>query len=147
MSDETSNVETGATEEQPQADASAPEGAILEELTRFGNRLAAVARQAWESDQRKNIETEVREGLLKAGERLDQVAEELRKSEVTQDLKVQASKTAQKVEESEVTQEIRKGVLTGLRRLNDELSDLLKKTEATEAPPAESESAAPPPAE
>lgn len=106
--------------------------AILGELTLLGQKVSEAVQRAWGSDERKKAEAEIREALYIAGERIDRVSEELRASEVTQDLKVQAGKMVEAVEESPVTLEIRKGLLTGLRRINEELTRLLER-ESTKA--------------
>ena len=57
-----------------------------------------------------------------AGDRIDEIAVDLRKSEVTKDLQTQATKTIDAVQKSEVTKKAKQGLLSGLKRLNDELT-------------------------
>jgi hypothetical protein len=123
-----------ATQEAPKADTSA----IVEELNALGTKLSAALQKAWESEERKHAETEIRDALKTAGERLDGVSEELRSSEVTKDLKVQAGKVAEAVEESKITQEVRRGLLTGLRKLNEELGKIVEKGDKPGPAPASS---------
>ena len=145
----TEMVEEAAEVVEEAAQGEAPKrvetGAILDELTTFGHKLAAAVQQAWESDQRKEIEGEIREGLRKAGERLDEVAEDLRGSDVTKDFKTRAGKVVDVVEESKLTHDVRRGLLAGLRRLNDELTELLDRDQAPEEAPAAPEAPAEPP--
>jgi len=117
--------------EEPAAEAeTTASNELLDELSQFGEKLSAAIQQAWASEQRQEVEQEIREGLKTAGDRLDDVAEELRGHERTKDIKEQAAKVMDAVEESNVTQEVRKGLLSGLRKLNDELNKLLSNKEA-----------------
>lgn len=118
-------AETASTE-QPAEGARTETSAILTELTALGQKLTVALQRAWESEERKRAETEIRDALRIAGERLDEVADDVRKSRVTHDLKAQADKAVTAVEESTITEEVRKGLLTGLRKLNDELTHWLE---------------------
>lgn len=112
-----------ATEETKRAETSA----ILDELTALGQKATMAIGRVWTSDEFQQAEQEIRKALRMAGERIDHVAEDLRTSEKTQELKGQASKMVDSVEKSEVTQEVRRGLLLGLRRVNDELTRWLEK--------------------
>ena len=115
--------EAEATQQTPKAETSA----IVDELNALGTKLSAALQKAWESEERKKAESEIHDALKMAGERLDDVSEDLRTSEVTKDLKTQAGKVAEAVEESKVTQEVRRGLLSGLRKLNEELTKIIEK--------------------
>lgn len=114
---------------------------ILNELNALGHKVSEAIHKIWDSEERKKAEAEIREALHLAGARIDQVAEEFRTSEFTKDLKLQADKVVDAVEESKVTQEVRKGLLQSLRRLNEELSGWLEREDeraaAGESGPAE----------
>lgn len=124
--------ETPAVEPQTEAAAEAPtdkaESAdIMQELTALGQKVVAAVQQIWDSEERKKAEAEIRDALRVAGQRIDQVSEEVQTSQVTEDLKGQAAKLKDAVEDSSITQEVRRGLLQGLRKLNDELSKLVDK--------------------
>jgi hypothetical protein len=135
-----------ATAETKRAEASA----IMDELTALGQRVTVAIERVWTSDEFQQAEQEIRKALRMAGDRIDHVAEDLRASEKTQELKDQASKMVDSVEKSEVTQEVRKGLLLGLRKMNDELTRWLEKESAglepEPAPTADEPTAEPEPA-
>ena len=59
--------------------------AILDEFGKLGNKIAAAFQTAWDSEERKKTEDEIRKALHTAGDRIDEIAVDLRKSEVTKD--------------------------------------------------------------
>lgn len=132
MSEETTQppVEeaTAADSGTPQADIAKTEAnVILDELSKLGHKVTAALQQVWESPERKKAEDEIRRALKIAGDRIDEVSEDLRTSDVTKELKGQATKVVEAVEQSSVTKEIRKGLLMGLRKINEELTELLER--------------------
>jgi len=118
-----------APESVPEAEVQSSE--IMAELTVLGQKVVAAVQQAWESDERKKAEAEIRHALRLAGERIDEVTADVQSSEVTEDLKGQAAKLKDSVQESSVAKEVQRGLLVGLRKLNDELGRLLEKNEGT----------------
>lgn len=124
---------TGPTAEKAKSEMSA----VLDELTKLGHKATDVLQQAWESEERKKAEEEIRNALRMAGDRIDKVADELRTSGVTEEIKGQTTKLLDAIEKSKVTEDIRKGVLAGLRRLNAELTELLEREKSTPESAAE----------
>jgi hypothetical protein len=107
--------------------------AILDEFGKLGNKVAAAFHTAWESEERKKTEDEIRKALRMAGDRMDEIAEDVRKSEITKDLQTQATKTIDAVQKSDVTKKAKQGLLSGLKKLNEELTGLLEKSPAEKA--------------
>lgn len=150
MSDETT-TETPVQEPAAGAEAEAAKtesSAILDELSKLGHKASTAVQQLWESDERKKAEEEIRKALRMAGDRIDQVVADVRTSETTAEIKDQATKLVDTVEKSKVTEDIRRGLLAGLRKLNTELTEFLERDkgasgEATEkageAAPAQAE--------
>lgn len=119
--------------EEPVEGAKSDTTAILDEFGKLGNKVAAAFHTAWESEERKKGEDEIRKALRMAGDRMDEIAEDVRKSEITKDIQTQAAKTVDAVQKSEVTKKAKQGLLSGLKRLNDELSSMLDKSTAEKA--------------
>ena len=107
--------------------------AILDEFGKLGNKIAAAFQTAWDSEERKKTEDEIRKALHTAGDRIDEIAVDLRKSEVTKDLQTQATKTIDAVQNSEVTKKAKQGLLSGLKRFNNELTGMLEKSTSEKA--------------
>ena len=103
---------------------------IMDELGRLGAKIVVAVQTARETDEFKKADTEIRKALRVAGERLDVVAEDVRKSDVTKDLQMQAARAAESVQQSDVTKQVKTSLFHGLRRLNNELTEMLDRSAA-----------------
>jgi hypothetical protein len=115
------------------------EKSIVDELNKMGQQVADAIKAAWESDDRKKLQNEITEGLQKFGDQVTDAAKKASESDAARQMREQAEKVVAEVRESNVTEDIRKGLLNGLEALNRELGKLLEKLE-NKTPPA------PPPA-
>ena len=118
MTEQTTNTDPV---EETTAEATSATTQIMDELGKAGVKLTAAFQTAWQSDERIKAEEELRKALKIAGERIDVVAEDVRKHEVTADLMQQASRAGEAVQQNEMTQQVKQGLLTGLRRINSEI--------------------------
>jgi hypothetical protein len=149
MSDEKT---TQSTEEAAQAADNAAEAAansgdnatsqIMSELSQLSHKVAGAVQSIWESEERYKAEEEIRRTLKLAGERIDRVADDVRKSDLGQDMQAQASRASEAVQKNDVTKQIKQGFLSGLRRFNEELGDFLDKNKADDAAKSAGEAAA-----
>ncbi len=149
MSDETT---THPTEEAAQAAGDAAEAAansgdsttsqIMNELSQLSHKVAGAVQSIWESDERYKAEEEIRRTLKMAGERIDRVADDVRKSDLGQDMQTQASRASEAVQKNDMTKQLKQGFLSGLRRFNEELGDFLDKNKAADAAKSTGEAAA-----
>ena len=117
------------------SEGSGEEKTISSELSRLGQQVAEAINKAWESEDRKKLQSEVTTGLESFG---SQVSEALRKasdSEAASQIRDQTDKVVTQVRQSDVTGEVRKGLIAGLEVLNRELGKLV---ERLEVPPQES---------
>jgi len=127
--------------------------AITDELSKMGKLVAQAFQSAWESEDRKKLEAEFTEGLRKFSDEVTTAAKRAGESDAAKQIKVQAEKVVTEVKEHDVAEEIRKGLLTGLEAINQELGKLVERLEpkkaAAPAPesPAEAPAAPEPPAE
>jgi hypothetical protein len=94
------------------------------------------------SEERHKAEDEIRKALKMAGDRIDHVAEDVRKSDLTKDVQTQATRAAEAVQKNDVTKQVKQGFLGGLRRLNEELNEFLEKSKSEEAAKSAGEAAA-----
>ncbi len=116
---------------------------IADELNKLGKQVADAIKAAWESEDRKKLQSEITEGLQKFGDQVTDAAKKATASEPAKQIKVQAEEVVTKVKESDVTDEVRKGLLTGLEAINKELGKLLEKLEAKKTPEASAAPVAP----
>jgi hypothetical protein len=120
--------------EEPKVDETMSEGArtersITEELTRLADQLAAAARTAWESEERKRLQTEIMTGVQKFGQEITAAVNKAAESEQAKELKTRATKVAEDVQKTDVVEEVRKGILVGLEAINRELGKVLERME------------------
>lgn len=106
---------------------------IMNELSQLSHKVAAAVQTALESEERYKAEAEIRKALKMAGDRIDHVAEEVRKSDLSKDVQSQATRAADAVQKSDVTKQLKQGFLSGLRRFNEELNDFLDKNKPGES--------------
>jgi hypothetical protein len=139
--DEAAQAAEGAAKSATEAGESATTQ-IMNELSQLGHKVTAAVQTIWDSEERHKAEEEIRKALKMAGERIDHVAEDLRKSDVTKDVQGQATRAAEAVQKSEVTRQVREGLLTGLRRINEELGEFLDKNKAEQTAKSAGEAAA-----
>lgn len=125
--------------------------AITDELSKMGKLVAQAFQSAWESEERKKLEAEFTEGLRKFSDEVTAAAKKASESDTAKQIKVQAEKVVTEVKEHDVAEEIRKGLLTGLAAINQELGKLVERLEPKKAAAPEPPAAAPaepaPPAE
>lgn len=120
------------------------ERTIVDELGKLGKQVADAIKAAWESEDRKKLQGEIAEGFQKFGQEVNQAVEKANESETAKELREKAEKVIEDIRESDVVEEARKGILTGLDALNRELGKLLEKLESKPAAPAAPEAPEPP---
>ena len=94
---------------------------IVDELNKLGKQLSSAIQMAWESEDRKKLEAEISEGLQKLGEQITDATKKASDSDAAKQIKVQAEKVVVEVKESDVVEEVRKGLIAGLEVVNKEL--------------------------
>jgi hypothetical protein len=120
---------------------------ITEELGKLGKQMADAIKAAWESEDRRKLQTEILDGLQKFGDEVTVALDKAGKSETAQDLRVKAEKVAVDVRASAVAEDVRKGIISGLDVLNAEMTKLVEKLEPKPAPDVEASVEPEPPAE
>lgn len=111
---------------------------VAAEFRHLGQQLGETLQSAWESDERKRIEQEVREGVHSFVTEIDKVLQDVRTSETTSKLREDAAGAKAKVDESELGQKAREGIVEGLRWLSEGLNELAVKFTPPEKPADES---------
>ncbi|MCX6027809.1 MAG: hypothetical protein NT169_00725, partial [Chloroflexi bacterium] len=97
---------------------------IADELNKLGKQVADAIKAAWESEDRKKLQNEITEGLQKFGDQMTDAAKKAAESDPAKQIKTQAEEVVTKVKESDVTEEVRKGLLGALETVNKELGKL-----------------------
>ena len=103
------------------------ESTIVEELNKLGQQVADTIRAAWESDDRVKLQDEISEGMKQFGDQISEAVDKASDSETAKQLRERAEQVVEDVRESDVTEDIRKGLLAGLDAINRELGKLLER--------------------
>jgi hypothetical protein len=96
-------------------------GSLASEFKKLGDNLKNIFVDAWESEQRKNLQIELEEGFSELGESLKQAVEEIQESEAGQRVKSEAEDLRDRVRSGEVENKIREDILAALHKVNSEL--------------------------
>jgi hypothetical protein len=105
------------------------ERSIADELAKMGAQIAAAAKSAWESEERKKLQGEITTGVQRFGQEMTSMVSKATESEQAKELKTRATKVAEDVQKTDVVDEVRKGILVGLEAINRELGKLLERLE------------------
>jgi hypothetical protein len=124
------------------------EKTIAQEFSRLGKQVADAIHAAWESEDRKKLQAELADGLQKFEAELDAALQKAAQSDAAKQVREQTEKVVADVKDSNVADEVRKGLISGLDVLNKELGKLVEKLEpkgTTEAPAGAAEAPTPEP--
>jgi hypothetical protein len=119
--------------EQAEHQEGTKSGDLAAEFHALSENLKRIFVQAWESEERKNIQVELEEGLSDLGETLKQTAQEIHDSEAGQRFKAEAEDFRDRVRSGGVEEKIRDDLQTILHKVNTEL----EKTAQPRTPPQE----------
>jgi hypothetical protein len=114
--------------EKPKADVD-----IAAEFAELGKKLRTTVEVAWGSQERQKVQKEVQEGLVKLRDELDKAAKGLRDSEPGQKVETEVKKVREDLETGKVVDDVRIGIVSGLRGISaalDKLSDSFTPAEA-----------------
>ncbi len=138
MSEEMNNEQAQKPDEQ---DAGGPEtegpstDELFEEVQRLGARFAAVVQTAWDSDERRQIEGEVRKGLSAMASGVEdgfrKVSEDERARDVVDQADDAMTSMGDKVRSSQVTNDLAGNLASGLRKVSDTLSKWVEEQSAS----------------
>lgn len=138
-SEQTPNTENASSAEPKATEQHGQE--LLDELTQLADKFAAVVRTAWNSDQRKQIEADVRSGLSTMATSIEDGFKQVASSNEAKDLQTKATEVGEKVTSTQFFADLTGALTTGLRALSDQLDKVsqdlqAKSSSATPPPPA-----------
>jgi gas vesicle protein len=112
--------------EQPEPQDETISGDLASEFQELGNNLRNIFVNAWESEQRKNLQQELEDGFSELGDSLKQTAEEIHDSDAGQRVKAEAEELRDRVRTGEVETKIREDILSVLHKVNSELGKIIQ---------------------
>lgn len=130
--------------------AGKPEGSpagqeIVDELSILADKFVSTVRLAWNSDQRKQIQNDLKSGLDQIAQSLEQGFDQVATSNEAKDLHTKAQEVGDKVTSSKVFADITGALTSGLRSLSDSLDKLSKDMQAKNAAGGQTGNATNPP--
>lgn len=124
------------TEQNPQ-DPGTSRGDVARELQELGRNLANILKDAWDSEERRRLQEEIRAGMSDLSSTVDKAVSEFHSSPTGQRMKEDIRDFRERVRAGEVDQKIRNEILTALKRVNEELEKATKKTPPPPPPPTD----------
>lgn len=115
---------------------------VAGELQELGQRLAATARALWQSEQRQELQQEVTDGLRMLRDQLTGAVDTVRSNPKVQTLKDQVGQKVETGRTSDAFEDVRTGLTSGLRTLNEQLQRFTERLEQRPAPAATDTAAA-----
>lgn len=100
------------------------EGDVAEALRRFGKQFAETLQAAWNSEQRREVEQEIREGVKHFGAEMEKVLHEAKVSPAGQKVQEEAADIKTSVEQGDFGRKAKSSIVQGLQWFSDELANL-----------------------
>ena len=116
------SAEEAAKEAEKQKAADGKE--IIDELTNLGQKFVEVVEVAWNSEQRKKIEEDLRTGLVSVANSLEDSFKHLKETKEAKEVANAAEDVADKVRSSKIASELSSALAQGLRTLNEQMDKL-----------------------
>jgi hypothetical protein len=104
-----------------------PEPGIEEELRTLGRRFADVLQAAWESEERRKVETEIKDSMKRFSAEMDRLFERTRESPTGERVRTKFSGAKERAAESEAGRRTREALAQGLHRMSEELARLAER--------------------
>ncbi len=132
MTQDMRNDQQASNTGEPSAQSSANDEKIgqslVDELNRLGSKFAEVVQVAWESDERKKLEQDVKRGLSSLATNLEDSLKKVGESQQTKEFLNKAedvaSTVADRMQKSKVAQELGDSLILGLRSLTEQIDKL-----------------------
>ena len=139
MEEEDRRAENEDQNEEEEAASFSKSDDLAVEIQQLVEAMARAARNVWSSDERRQLENDLRRGLGSLLGSLEEALERFGRSEQGQDLQEQATRVANRVRESELAAELKEGLTVGLRSAADEVRKFADSFEENQAhsPPSQ----------
>lgn len=152
MSDQTPHIDQLKDEERLKIDIPIEEEAtggaakpsstdVADEFKRLGRQFANALEAAFNSEEARRIETEVRAGMKSFADEVEKAFHQAKESPAATRMKEEAAGAKERVESGEFARKTQEGMVSGLRWLSTELDKLATQftpaARPTEQPPVE----------
>jgi hypothetical protein len=106
-------------------------------LRDFGRQFADTIQAAWNSQERRQFEGEVREGIDQFANEVRKAFREIKESGAAQKVREEAGEAKERVERADLAQKAQAGLVEGLQKLSQELGKLADQFSPAEKSPTE----------
>jgi hypothetical protein len=121
--------------EEDEGTAREPMSDVTTALRDFGRQFANTIQAAWNSQERREFEGEVREGIDQFANEVRKAFREIKESGAAQKVKEEAGEAKERVERADLAQKAQAGLVEGLQKLSQELTKLADQFSPTEKSP------------
>jgi len=121
---EQEKIEITIEEEEVAAKKEEVKADVSEALRDLGRQFAETIQTAWNSQERREFESEVREGVEHFADEVQKVFREAKDSPAVKKVKEEANEAKEKVEQKDLSRKARSSVVDGLQWLSQELNRL-----------------------
>jgi hypothetical protein len=117
--------------------AQSEEPDVVNDLRSLGQQFAETLRTAWNSEERKEFEAEMREGVQTFAGEIDKAFQEVKTSDPAQKVKSEAGEFKAKADAGDVVQKTRSSLSQGFRWFSEEMARVADSfTPVEKEPPA-----------
>lgn len=117
------------------AEEKSKSGDVVSEFKKLGRQFAETLEAAWNSDERVRVEADIRQGVHSFVDEVDKVIREAKDSETFQKVKSEASGAKSNIEQTDIGERTRQGIVQGLSWMSDELAKLAQQFQPPEKSP------------
>ena len=104
-----------------------PEPGVEQELRNLGRRFADVLQAAWSSEERRKVETEIKESMKRFSAEMERLVERTRESPTGERVRTKVGEAKGRAAESEAARRTREALAQGLHRMSEELARLAER--------------------
>lgn len=134
---EQEKIEITIEEEEVAAKKEEVKADVSDALRDLGRQFAETIQTAWNSQERREFESEVREGVERFADEVQKVFHEAKDSPAVKKVKEEANEAKVKVEQKDLSRKARASVVDGLQWLSQELNRLAEQFNPPEEAAAE----------
>ena len=100
---------------------------LADEIRKLGKNLGEFFQSAWDSQERRKVQSELEASLVELSATLRSAADDFSQSDTGKQIKADVQDIHQRMETGELQQKIRTDLLDALHRVNDELKGATEK--------------------
>lgn len=103
------------------SDQKIPEGDLKEEFQNLSQNLKNIINTAWESEERKKVQADIQDGLDELYHAINNMIDEFKISETGKKVVQEIDDFGERLRSGEVRDKAHEGILSALKKMNEEL--------------------------